>query len=111
MDNLTTFLFDGLQGDEPVGKSPQQVETRWSPNRPRGFIVPETLYTIEEVKARLRMGNAMWRHFRRKGAKPIRFGRRDYILGSVVIEAMDRIAKERDRELSDARNIADAAHK
>lgn len=77
-----------------MGKPQQRIETRWSANNPPGFIVPEALYTIEEVKARLRMGQAVWRQFRRKGAKTIRFGRRDYITGAAVIEVFTRIANE-----------------
>jgi hypothetical protein len=82
---------------EAVGRSPKQIETRWSPNQPPGFIVPEALYTIEEVKARLRMGDAVWRQFRRKGAKTIRLGRRDYILGSAVIDVFVKIAQEKEQ--------------
>jgi hypothetical protein len=40
------------------------------------------------------MGNKAWSEFRRKGAKTIRCGRREYVLGAAVIEAMTKIAKE-----------------
>lgn len=63
------------------------------------WICREALYTIEEVKARLRMGQAVWRQFRRKGAKPIRFGRRDYITGAMVIEVFMKIAEESRQDL------------
>lgn len=82
-----------------MAKSQQENQTRWSINNPPGFIVPDALYTIEEVKARLRMGQAVWRQFRRKGAKPIRFGRRDYITGAAVIEVFMKIAEEGRQEL------------
>ena len=58
-------------------KPPKEIETRWLSNQPPGLVVPEALYTIEEVKARLRMANKSWSQFRRAGAKAIRFGRRE----------------------------------
>lgn len=76
-----------------MGKAQQRIETRWSASNPPGFIVPEALYTIEEVKARLRMGNAVWRQLRRRGAKPIRFGQRHYITGAAVTEVFKNIAE------------------
>ena len=80
----------------------KEIDARWSSNQPPGFIVPEALYTVEEVKARLRMGAKVWSQFRRKGAKAIRFGRRNYILGSSVIETFARLAKDGEGE----RNMA-----
>jgi hypothetical protein len=79
-----------------MGRPPKAIETRWSASQPPGFIVPDALYTIEEVKARLRMGETVWRQLRRKGVKAIRFGVRHYIMGSVVIDALNRIAKEQE---------------
>jgi mannose-6-phosphate isomerase-like protein (cupin superfamily) len=82
-----------------VGRPPKRdIETRWSANQPPGFIVPEALYTIEEVKARLRMGRKAWAQLRHKGLKTIRFGTRDYILGATVIGTLTKIAKEREVE-------------
>jgi hypothetical protein len=81
-----------------MARSQQRIETRWSADNPPGFIIPEALYTIDEVKARLRMGNAAWRQLRRKGAKPIRFGQRHYITGAAVIEVFMKIAEEDGRE-------------
>lgn len=81
------------------------TETRWSSNSPPGFIVPEALYTAEEVRARLRMGIKGWSNFRREGLKIIRFGRRDYVLGSAVIEAMTKLAKATEGEHSMAFHI------
>lgn len=83
----------------------KEIDTRWSSNQPPGFIVPEALYTIEEVKARLRMASRSRSQFRRAGAKAIRFGRRDYILGSEVIETFARIAREAKGEHSMAFHI------
>jgi hypothetical protein len=67
---------------------------RWSASRPPGFIVPEALYTLEEAKARLRMGEHAWRQLRRKGVRTIPFGRRHYIVGSTIIEVLKQIGNE-----------------
>lgn len=77
-----------------MGKTQQRIETRWSANSPPGFVVPEALYTVEEVMSRLRMGRAAWRQFRHKGAKPIRFGSRNYITGAAVIDVFKMIAND-----------------
>ncbi len=79
-----------------MAKSQQRTDTRWSATQPPGFVMPEALYTIEEVKARLRMGNKTWRQLRRRGVEVIRFGRRHYIMGSMVIEALKQIGKEQE---------------
>jgi mannose-6-phosphate isomerase-like protein (cupin superfamily) len=75
-------------------RHPKPDDIHWSASQPPGFIIPEALYTREEAKARLRMGDQAWADFRRKGAKAVRFGRRDYVLGAWIIEAMTKIAKE-----------------
>jgi hypothetical protein len=83
--------------EEKMEKFQKKPETRWSPNLPPGFIVPEALYTIEEVKARLRMGDHVWRQFRRKGLKPTLIGRRAYILGATIIEVFNKITQQQEQ--------------
>ncbi len=78
-----------------MGRPPKPgIETRWSASQPPGCITPEALYTAEEVRARLRMGRRTWRQLCRKGLKPIRFGRRDYVLGASVIETLTKMTEE-----------------
>ncbi len=77
-----------------MAKLTRQIEPRSSANQPPGFIIPEALYTLEEIKARLRMKHRSWRHLRDVGARAIKFGRFKYILGSSVIEMITQSPQE-----------------
>jgi hypothetical protein len=58
-----------------------------------GLITADSLYTLEELGARLRLGKAALRQARRKGLKIRRIGRRAYVLGRDVIEWFDKSAE------------------
>ena len=58
-----------------------------------GLITSDSLYTLEELSARLRLGKAALRQARRKGLKIKRIGRRAYVLGRDVIEWFEKSAE------------------
>ena len=51
-----------------------------------GHITGDALYTLDEIRERLRLGDHAMRQARRAGLKVRRIGRRGYVLGSDVIE-------------------------
>lgn len=56
-----------------------------------GVISPADLYRIDELRARLALGDWAWREFRRKHAgrlKLIVIGRRKYVRGSNIIDLL-----------------------
>jgi hypothetical protein len=62
----------------------------------RGAIVPEAIYRIDELKARMGWRDAAFRAAVRAGLKTHRSGKRLYVLGSDVFDFVTR-AKGGDR--------------
>ncbi len=58
-----------------------------------GLISADSLYTMEELSARLRLGRKSLWQARRKGLKVKRLGRRGYVLGRDVLEWFDKSAE------------------
>lgn len=58
-----------------------------------GLITADSLYTMEELAARLRVGRKALMVARRKGLKVKRLGTRGYVLGRDVIEWFDKTAE------------------
>jgi hypothetical protein len=61
-------------------------------DRPIGFIEGNHLYTLEEIKTRLRLGKAAMRTARRRGLLVRRIGRRGYVLGKDLIQYVEQAA-------------------
>jgi hypothetical protein len=61
-------------------------------DRPIGYIEGDHLYTLEEIKNRLRLGKAALRTARRRGLLVRRIGRRGYVLGKDVIAYVEASA-------------------
>ena len=60
-----------------------------SQNRP-GAIAKEALYSLNEVKLRLGIGDAGLRQARRNGLPVHRFGKRGFVSGSELIDFVTR---------------------
>jgi hypothetical protein len=54
-----------------------------------GFIDRWSVYTIDEVKKRLRLGHHAWRTARSEGLPVRPVGRRKYVLGSDVLSWLE----------------------
>ena len=54
-----------------------------------GFIAADCLYTLSEVKARLKLGDAALRRARRDGLKVRQIGRQRYLLGRDILEYVE----------------------
>ena len=62
-----------------------------------GLIEANTLYTLPELRARLRLGDWAWRKLKRRldGNLPlIKIGNRKYAKGSAVIEALSALNEQ-----------------
>lgn len=60
-----------------------------------GFILPDALYTFEEVEERLHFGKHVRRKAQRKGLKVRYYGRQGYVLGRDLIEHIVNNSSER----------------
>jgi hypothetical protein len=60
---------------------------------PPGLASTSDIYTLEEVKRRLKLGDWALRQARRAGLKTHRIGRRTYIKGADLLAFLDRQAK------------------
>jgi hypothetical protein len=78
----------------PASPSPTAVRRRAKPKRIAapaasrsvpGVITPDALYTVEEAKARLRLGDWAWRGLRRRGLRVLRIAGRNYVLADDII--------------------------
>lgn len=58
-----------------------------------GEITGDSLYTLDEINARLGLGKSALRTARREGLTVKRIGRRGYVLGRDVIEWFERSAR------------------
>lgn len=59
-----------------------------------GLIVADSLYTLAEIQARLKLGQYAMRQARRAGLRVRRIGRRTYVLGRDVIQFCETEVKE-----------------
>jgi hypothetical protein len=64
-----------------------------TPSDKPGLITVDSLYTMEELAARLRVGRKAIMVARRKGLKVKRLGTRGYVLGRDVSEWFDKSAE------------------
>ncbi len=55
-----------------------------------GEVKADSIYTLEEIQARLGLGLAALRTARRHGLKVRRIGRRGYVLGRDVMDYVER---------------------
>ena len=63
-----------------------------TPSRPDapGLIAVDCLYTLAEIRQRLKLGQHAMRQARRAGLRVRRIGRRRYVLGRDVLEFLQR---------------------
>ncbi len=54
--------------------------------QPPGVIEGGTIYTIAEVRSRLRLGDWAWRKLRRSGLPIHKFGKQSFVIGDELIE-------------------------
>ncbi len=59
------------------------------PRKPPGCVSADTLYTLAEIRDRLRLGPQAMREARRAGLVVRRIGRRGYVLGRDLIRFLD----------------------
>ena len=55
-----------------------------------GIILAEALYTAQEARSRLRVGEWAWRQWRRDGLAVFRVSGRAYVSGRAIIEFIER---------------------
>lgn len=53
---------------------------------PPGIVSANNLYTVDELRARLRIGETAWRTLRRNGLPVCRVSGRAFVLGSDLLE-------------------------
>jgi hypothetical protein len=53
---------------------------------PLGVIEPDALYTVQEARRRLQVGDWAWRQWRRDGLTVLRVSGRAFVMGSALIE-------------------------
>jgi len=58
-----------------------------------GHITGDALYTLEEIRERLKLGDHAMRQARRAGLRVRRIGRRGYVLGSEIIQFIATASK------------------
>ncbi len=58
-----------------------------------GVVREDEVYTLGEIKSRLKLGNWAIRRAQRLGLKTCKIGLRKYVVGRDVIEYLQRIAK------------------
>ncbi len=56
-----------------------------------GFVSADSVYTLDEIKSRLRLGEAALRVARRQGLKVRYFSHHGYVLGRDMIDFFERI--------------------
>jgi hypothetical protein len=71
----------------PTAKANSNRE-RPEPTTP-GVIEPQCLYTVEEARRRLRLGDWAWRQMRRDGLVVLRVAGRAYVRGNDVISYVE----------------------
>jgi hypothetical protein len=59
-----------------------------------GFIEPTVLYRADEAQRRLRLGAWAWRQMRRDGLAVLRVNGRAFVMGSALIEFIERKGRE-----------------
>jgi len=57
-------------------------------------IVGGEIWTLDETKRRLGVGNWTWLHVVRPNISPIRLGRRTYVKSDQIIQLMDTLSDE-----------------
>jgi hypothetical protein len=68
-----------------VAQKPKRIATS-SP----GVIEPQALYTVEEARRRLRIGQWAWRKWRRDGLLVLRVSGRAFVSGRTLIEFIEQ---------------------
>jgi len=69
------------------------MTTRARPATAPGEIDPRCIYTVGELKRRLRWGRVSWRKARRDGLRVLRAGRSRYVRGSDLIDYLEATGK------------------
>ena len=59
-----------------------------------GVISPSDLYTVEEARCRLRIGQWAWRQWRRDGLCVLRVSGRAFVTGRALIEYLERHGRD-----------------
>ena len=59
-----------------------------------GYVRADELYTLDELRARLKLGDSAMRQARRAGLRLLTVGRRRYVSGRQLIEWMESHGKE-----------------
>jgi hypothetical protein len=55
-----------------------------------GLVEPGCVYTLDEIKSRMKLGTAALRAARRAGLKVRYIGRRGYVMGSDIIRFIEQ---------------------
>ena len=63
------------------------------PKEAPGLIQADCLYTLDEIKQRLRLGQHALRSARRDGLRVRRIGRRGYVLGRELIQYVESVGQ------------------
>lgn len=74
--------------------TPRKVE----PNHTPAVIEPGIVLTAEELRKRMRWQKHSYAQARRLGLRTVRFGSRNYVLGTDVISFFENLAKQQNAE-------------
>ena len=69
-----------------------------------GVIEPGSLYLVDEVRRRLKLGDWAWRKMRRAGLPIVRQGKRAYVFGDDLLAFFATVGKQQDPDGAEEAN-------